>query len=82
MKMLKMPRERKERLIANVQAWYENERGEAIGSIAAEQLLDFFLAELGPDLYNLAIQDARKVIGERHLALEDELYALEKPIRG
>ncbi|XEC93074.1 DUF2164 domain-containing protein [Paenibacillus tarimensis] len=80
MMMLTLPREQKEILIGRVQNYFETERSEAIGTIAAEQMIDFMIAELGPFLYNHAVTDARRLIAERLMAVEDELYALEKPL--
>ncbi|MEV5025138.1 DUF2164 domain-containing protein [Paenibacillus sp. LPE1-1-1.1] len=80
MLMMKLPKEQKEQLAASIQRYFELERSETIGSIAAEQLLDFMIQEIGPHLYNHAINDARKAVLERMQTLEDELYALEKPI--
>ena len=74
---LKMTRERKERLIASVQAYFEREHGERLGSIAAEALLDHIVAEAGPAIYNQAVSDARALLSDRLAALEDELYAME-----
>lgn len=78
--VLKLPKEQKEQMTARIQQYFELERSETIGSIAAEQLLDFMIKEIGPHLYNHAINDARKAVLERMQTLEDELYALEKPI--
>ncbi|CAM4463454.1 uncharacterized protein (DUF2164 family) [Paenibacillus endophyticus] len=78
--MMKLPKEQKEQLTGKIQQYFELERSETIGSIAAEQLLDFVIQEIGPHLYNHAISDARKAVLERMQTLEDELYALEKPI--
>jgi uncharacterized protein (DUF2164 family) len=39
------------------------------------------LKTLGPLVYNEALKDARSVVNERNLSLEDELYTLEKPIK-
>jgi uncharacterized protein (DUF2164 family) len=80
MLMMKLPKEQKEQLIGQIQQYFELERSEALGSIAAEQLLDFMVQEIGPHLYNHAINDARKAVLERMQTLEDELYALEKPL--
>lgn len=77
--IMKLPREQKERLIAEVQRYFEEERSEPIGSIAAEALLDQMTALLGPVLYNHALEDARRIVSERLAAVEDELYALERP---
>lgn len=79
---MKFPREQKEEMIHRIQQYFELERGESLGSIAAEQLLDFMVGELGPFVYNQAIQDARKTVVDRMQAMEDELYALEKSLAG
>ncbi|MFF2093894.1 DUF2164 domain-containing protein [Paenibacillus sp. NPDC058174] len=80
MMKLKLEREQKEALVERVQSFFELERDESIGSIAAEQLLDYMLAELGPYVYNQAIADARKSVMERLQSVEDELYALEQSV--
>ncbi|WP_169083405.1 DUF2164 domain-containing protein [Paenibacillus sp. PL91] len=80
MLMMKLPKEQKEQLTGRIQQYFELERSETLGSIAAEQLLEFMIQEIGPHLYNHAINDARKAVLERMQTLEDELYALEKPI--
>lgn len=76
----KLPKADKEQLIDAVQNYFEVERSESIGNLAAEQLLEYMLSKLGPFVYNQAIEDARKVLLERSMAMEDELYSLEKPI--
>ncbi|QAY65318.1 DUF2164 domain-containing protein [Paenibacillus protaetiae] len=82
MNAFKLPREQKEQLISSLQRFFEMERSESIGSVAAEQLLDHMLQELGPFIYNQAITDARQTVMERMQAMEDELYALEKSSSG
>lgn len=74
----KLPRERREALVTALQQYFLEERGEQIGSIAAEGLLEFFIRSAGPSIYNEALRDARKVVMERMAAVEDELYTLEK----
>ncbi|MDQ0059261.1 DUF2164 domain-containing protein [Paenibacillus harenae] len=80
MQIIKLPKEQMDKVIGNIQQFFELERSETIGSIAAEQLLDMMLKELAPYVYNGAISDARKAVFEKMQTLEDELYALEKPI--
>ncbi len=72
--------DQKKTMIEQIQVYYEQERGESIGSIAAEQIVDAMITIIGPFVYNLAIADARAVLSERMLSLEDELYSLEKQI--
>ena len=77
--LIRLPKEEKVEIIKNVQTYFELERSESIGDLGAEQLIDFFIKELGPHLYNKAIDDARIMINERLIQIEDELYTLEKP---
>jgi uncharacterized protein (DUF2164 family) len=80
MLQFKFPREQKEQLIENIKAYFLEERSEEIGNIAAEALLDYMITEIGPLIYNQAIGDSRKLINEKMQAVEDDLYALEKPV--
>jgi uncharacterized protein (DUF2164 family) len=78
---IKLPKEEKDELIKNVQAYFEEERSERIGNLGAEQFIDFMMKELGPYIYNKAIADSRLLINEKMVQIEDELYTLEKPIQ-
>ncbi|WP_332888785.1 DUF2164 domain-containing protein [Paenibacillus selenitireducens] len=78
---MKLPKEQKEMIIRNVQMYFENERDETIGDLAAEGFIDFMIKELGPHLYNKGIADARTVLIQKTTQLEDELYSLEKRIK-
>ncbi|MNP75296.1 hypothetical protein D3C76_1723360 [compost metagenome] len=75
---IKLPKEQKAEIIRSVQAYFEDERSESIGELAADQLIDFMMHELGPFIYNKAVDDSRKLNKEKMLQLEDELYVLEK----
>ncbi|MDB5054286.1 MAG: hypothetical protein JWM44_2336 [Bacilli bacterium] len=77
----KLPQEQKLALIAQVQQYFQMERGEEIGDLAAESMLEFMVSTIGPLVYNEALKDARSIINERILSLEDELYTLEKPLK-
>lgn len=82
MKPLKLPKEQREMIIDNIRAHFETERGEAIGHLAADNLLEFFLQELGPTIYNSALGDCRTLVGQRMQAMEEDIYALEWKKRG
>ena len=77
---IKLPREEKEQIIDSVKAYFEQERSESIGDLAAEQLIDYMMQELGPYIYNKAVADARVLINEKMNQMEDEMYSLEKPL--
>lgn len=78
---IKLPKEQKAEIINNIQAYFEEERSESIGELGADQLIDFMIQELGPHIYNKAIEDSRKLITEKMNQIDDELYTLEKPIK-
>lgn len=77
----KLPREHKLEIVSSIQDYFQTERFEVIGDLAAENLLDFMLKELSPYVYNQAISDVRTMIEQKMGSLDDEMYALEKPIR-
>lgn len=60
--------------------FFYNERGEEIGYIAAETILDFIMKDISPFIYNKAIQEAQKLVMDRMQSLDDDLYAMKKPI--
>ncbi|ALS28514.1 hypothetical protein IJ21_31200 [Paenibacillus sp. 32O-W] len=76
--VFKLPREEKEALIERIRLYFEEERSETIGRLAAEQLLDWMLGEIGPYAYNQGVEDARVLAAERSQSLDDELYALKR----
>ena len=45
--------------------FFENERDEKIGIIAAEEIINFFLQSVGSKLYNKGVTDTKKVIENR-----------------
>ncbi|GGF87043.1 hypothetical protein GCM10010912_35370 [Paenibacillus albidus] len=77
MKVVKLPKEQRDMMVENIRGYFEDERGETIGHLAADNLLEFFLQELGPAVYNAALADCRTLVGQRLQSLEDDMYALE-----
>jgi len=45
--------------------FFENERNEKIGVVAAEEIINFFLQSIGSKLYNKGVNDAKKVLRNR-----------------
>jgi uncharacterized protein (DUF2164 family) len=79
---LKIPRENKEALIKRVQEYFYEERSEEIGDLAAEFLLDFITKEIAPVIYNQAITDAIKLVGQQMISLEEDLHSIRQTIDG
>jgi len=80
MQPIKIEREYKLQLASSLQEYLDSELSVEIGQLASENLLDYMLKELTPHIYNQAIADARKVIGDTMTSLEDEMYSLERPL--
>jgi len=65
--------------IASLKRYFEENMPEPIGDLAASLLLNFILEEIGPSLYNQAINDAQTRLQQRVADLTGELYADEFP---
>jgi uncharacterized protein (DUF2164 family) len=63
--------------IASLQRYFEENLSEPIGDLSAGLLLNFFLEEIGPTIYNQAIADAQTRLQQRVSDLNGELYADE-----
>ena len=63
--------------IASIQRYFQENLPEPIGELPAGLLLNFFLEEIGPAIYNQAIADAQSRIQLRLSDLEGELFAPE-----
>jgi uncharacterized protein (DUF2164 family) len=51
--------------VASIRKYFEQDLDQEIGELKASLVLDYFLAELGPAVYNSAIADARAFFDER-----------------
>ncbi|MCA1054455.1 DUF2164 domain-containing protein [Rossellomorea aquimaris] len=80
MSYTKLPKEAKDEMIQRIQTFHYEQTGDEIGDLGAENWLDFFLKEIGPFLYNQGIEDSKQVLMDKMLLMEDDLYALKRPI--
>jgi uncharacterized protein (DUF2164 family) len=60
--------------IASIQQYFERNLPEPIGELPASLLLNYFIEEIGPAIYNQAIVDAQARLQQRVADLEGELY--------
>jgi uncharacterized protein (DUF2164 family) len=60
--------------IASIQRYFERNLPELIGELPASLLLNYFVEEIGPSIYNQAITDAQARLQQRVADLEGELY--------
>lgn len=69
-----LPKDQRDQAIASIERWFEEERGERIGNLAAGALLGFVLEEIGPSLYNQAVAEAQERLQQRVSELDIELH--------
>jgi uncharacterized protein (DUF2164 family) len=63
--------------VASIKRYFEENMAEPIGDLPSGLLLNFFLEEIGPAIYNQAIRDAQGRMQQRAADLDGELYADE-----
>ena len=68
----------KEKLNAEIKAFYIAERGEEIGMIELIQLLDLFEEKMAPIIYNKALDDKKKWFTQMLDNIDSDYYALYK----
>lgn len=73
-----LSKENKRKCVNDLIGYFETERDEKIGIIAAENLLDHFLEKVGKQLYNKGVEDSIDFLKERFESLELDMAALVK----
>jgi uncharacterized protein (DUF2164 family) len=63
--------------VASIQRYFEENLSEPIGDLPASLLLNFFIEDIGPAIYNQAIADALTRLQQRVSDLSGELFADE-----
>lgn len=71
---IELSKEARAEAIASIQQYFERNMPEPIGELPAGLLLNFFVEEIGPVIYNKAIADAQARLTARVADLSGELY--------
>lgn len=74
---IEIPKHARQAAVASIQHYFEENLSQPIGELPAGLLLNFFLEEVGPLIYNRAIADAQARMERRVQDLSGELYAEE-----
>lgn len=72
---IELERDVREQAIQSIQRYFNEHMEERIGNIQAGALLGFFLEEIGPVVYNLAVQDVQERLHARVAELDYECHA-------
>ncbi len=75
---IKLSDTQKEKLNAEIKAFYLDERGEVIGLIEQMQLLALFEQKMAPIIYNRALDDAKRWFTQMMDNMDSDFYTLYK----
>jgi uncharacterized protein (DUF2164 family) len=62
---VKISADARKQAVVSIRQYFEQELGQEIGDLKASLVLDYFLSEIGPVVYNSAIADAKTFFDER-----------------
>jgi len=71
---IEIPREARQQAIASIERYFNEHMEERIGNIAAAALLNFFIEEVGPSIYNQAVSDVQERLQLRISELDIEAH--------
>ncbi|MFA0814849.1 MAG: DUF2164 domain-containing protein [Anaerofustis sp.] len=57
--------QKRQAIIHEIKHFFENERDEEIGTLAADILLDFIIRNIAPEFYNQGVYDAYAYLNDR-----------------
>lgn len=73
--------ERKATLVRQLRQYFDENFDGDLSEFRAEGLIDFFVHELGPPVYNQGVRDACAYLQGKLADIEGEVYEPETPVR-
>lgn len=70
---IKLDKEDKEYIVSQIIEYFEKEKNEEIGNLAATLYLDFITENIGPYFYNQGVKDSIAFMSDKI----DDMYSLE-----
>ena len=74
---IQLSEDRRARLLRSIKAHFAEHFDEPLSDFRAEGLLDFFVRELGPPVYNQGVRDAVGYVQSKLVDIEGEVYEQE-----
>ena len=74
---IKLKKETEERLITSIKQYFKEKLDDNIGDLKASLVLEYFLKEIAPTIYNIAIGDAQAYINEHIADLDGTCFEQE-----
>lgn len=76
---IRLSDDRRAKLLRSIRQHFEDSFDEPISDFRAGELLDFFVRELGPPVYNQGVRDASSYMQEKLGDIEGDVYEREAP---
>lgn len=74
---IEISKEVRAKALTSLERYFETNMGERIGNVAADQLLQFFLEEIGPVIHNRAVTDVQERLQARVMEVDIEVHEEE-----
>jgi uncharacterized protein (DUF2164 family) len=71
---IRLSDERRTALVSSIKAYSAEELDEPLSDFRAQALLDFFIRELGPPVYNQGVHDAAAYVQAKLADIDGEVY--------
>jgi len=71
---LELPKDVRAVAIRSIERYFDTHMDERIGNIAAGALLNFFIEEIGPSIYNQAVADVQERLQQRVMEVDAEVH--------
>ncbi|CDQ21527.1 Uncharacterized conserved protein, DUF2164 family [Halobacillus karajensis] len=76
---MKLKKDEKAYMVERVKEYFELEQGEVLGDLAAEQWVHRLAEDMGPFFYNKGVDDARQMVEQKVMNVDEDLRSLERP---
>jgi uncharacterized protein (DUF2164 family) len=71
---IELPKDARAEAIRSIERYFQENMDERIGNIAAGALLNFFVEEVGPVIYNRAVAEVQERLQQRVAELDIEVH--------
>ncbi len=71
---IELTKDVKVQAVASIERYFQENMDERIGNIAAAALLNFFVEEIGPSIYNRAVAEVQERLQTRVMELDLEVH--------
>jgi len=71
---IEIPKEVRQQAISSIERYFQENMDEKIGNITAGALLSFFVEEIGPVIYNMAVTEVQERLQTRIIKIDLEVH--------